>query len=74
MVDFNINYINLEYILNIIKQNSAFIQDKDNIKTYLYEINNNDLLTKIYINVSEENINNIEITELNNSYNLKFDN
>ena len=73
--EFNKNYINIEYILNEIKQNNAFIQEKENIKTYLYEIeNDNENITKIYVKCNEENIKEIKINELDNEYILNFEN
>ena len=68
--NFNKNYIDLKYIINLIKQSSAFIQDKDDLKTYLYEIDN----IKIYIKTDVENIKSIDIYEGENSYLLYFDN
>lgn len=72
-VIFNINYINVEYILNVIKQSSAFIEDEESTKTYLYEIKN-DITTNIYVKTNEEYIEEIIINEDNNEYKLIFDN
>ena len=68
-VDFNINNLNLDDIINTIKQTSAFIKEKDNIKTYLYELDSK----KIYINCNNEYIENIKIEEISNIYNLNFE-
>ena len=69
-VDFNKEYINLENILNEVKKTSAFIQEKDGIKTYLYEFDTK----KIYIKCNEENIINIKVEENSNIYTMNFDN
>lgn len=73
-IDFDKKYLNLENVLNIIKKNSAFIQEKENIKTYLYEIENDNYITKIYVKTNEENILSIEIIEFDNIYLFNFDN
>ena len=67
--NFNKNYIDLKYIINLIKQTSAFIQDNDNFKTYFYEIED----IKIYIKTTDENIISIDIYEGENNYLLNFD-
>jgi len=68
-VEFDINNLNINNIINTIKQNSAFIKDKENIKTYLYELDNK----KIYVECNEEQIIAIKIEELNNKYILNFE-
>lgn len=67
--EFNIDNLNLSYIINTIKQTSAFIKEKDDIKTYLYEFDNKN----IYIECNEEYITNIKVEEENNSYDMNFD-
>lgn len=68
-IDFDINNLDLNRIINSIKQTSAFINEKDNIKTYLYELDNK----KIYIECNEEYIVNIKVEENENIYTMVFD-
>jgi len=69
-VEFNVNNLNLFNIINSIKQTSAFIKEKEDIKTYLYELDNK----KIYVESNKEQIFNIKIEEENEVYSLSFDN
>lgn len=69
--EINKNLIDLEYILNLIKQNSAIISDKEETKTYTYNIDN--LGLNIIVTTNEENISQINIKELINTYILNFD-
>ena len=69
--EINKNLIDLEYILNLIKQNSAIISDKEETKTYTYNIDN--LGLNIIVNTNEENITQINIKESINAYILNFD-
>lgn len=69
--ELNKNLINLEYIINLIKQNSAIISDKDNEKTYTYNINS--LGLNIIVTTNEDSITKINITETTNTYILNFD-
>lgn len=70
--ELNKNLIDLEYIINLIKQNSAIISDKEDKKTYNYNIDN--LGLNIIVTTNEENITQINITEATNTYILNFDN
>lgn len=70
--ELNKNLIDLEYIINLIKQNSAIISDKEDKKTYNYNIDN--LGLNIIVTTNEENISQINITETTNTYILNFDN
>ena len=67
--EFNIDNLNLNNIINTIKQTSAFIKEKNNIKTYLYEFDSKN----IYIECNEEYINSIKVEENNNVYTMNFD-
>ena len=69
--EINKNLIDLEYILNLIKQNSAIISDKEETKTYTYNIDN--LGLNIIVTTNEENITQINIKESINPYILNFD-
>ena len=69
--EINKNLIDLEYILNLIKQNSAIISDKEDTKTYTYNIDTIGL--NIIVATTEENISQINITETTNTYTLNFD-
>jgi len=68
-VEFDIKNLNLKDIINTVKQSSAFIKEKDNIKTYLYELDTK----KIYIESIKEQIVSIKIEEENNIYTMNFD-
>jgi len=67
--EFNVDNLNLNNIINTIKQTSAFIKEKDDIKTYLYEFESKN----IYIECNEEYINSIKVEEDNNIYTMNFD-
>lgn len=69
--ELNKNLIDLEYIINLIKQNSAIISDKEDTKTYTYKIN--DLGLNIIVTTNEENIIQINIAETTSTYILNFD-
>lgn len=69
--EINKNLIDLEYITNLIKQNSAIISDKEDAKTYTYNIDNIGL--NIIVTTNEDNISQININETTNSYTLNFD-
>lgn len=71
---FNIKFINLEYIINLIKSNRAYIKDLDNIKTYEYSINIDDINTKIKVETNIDRIIKIDINYSDIIYNLNFDN
>ena len=66
---FEVNYLNIENLINLVKQNSAFIQEKEDVKIYLYEIENK----KIYITSGKEDIITIKIEDDLNVYILNFD-
>lgn len=70
-IDFDINYISLNYLFSLFNSNSAFIQDVDNEKTYLYEFDENNM--KIYVTTNENDIVKISIEVLENLYILNFD-
>jgi len=67
--EFNVDNLNLSNIINTIKQTSAFIKEKEDVKTYLYEFDNK----KIYIECNEESIVNVKVEEENNIYMMNFD-
>ena len=68
-IGFNIENLNLNNIINTIKQTSSFIKEKDDIKTYLYELDEKN----IYIECNNEHIINIKIEEDKNVYIMNFD-
>lgn len=68
--ELNNNLIDINYIINLIKQNSAIISDNEETKTYTYNINN----LNIVVTTNEESILKINITDLTNIYILNFDN
>ena len=67
--EFNVDNLNLNNIINTIKQTSAFIKEKENIKTYLYELDSK----KIYIDSNEDQIISIKVEESKNVYMMNFD-
>lgn len=67
--EFNVDNLNLNNIINTIKQTSAFIKEKDDIKTYLYEFESKN----IYIECNKEYIKSIKVEEDNNVYTMNFD-
>lgn len=69
--ELNINYLNLDNIINLIKQNRAIITDSEKIKTYTYDI---DDISKIIVSTDENDIRNIKIEDELSKYNLSFDN
>lgn len=64
------NLIDLKYIINLIKQNSALIEDNSISKKYTYNINDN---IKIIVETDEDIITKINISEESNVYSLSFD-
>lgn len=69
--DINANFINISYIINLIKQNSAIINDTNTIKTYTYDIK--DINSKIIVSSSETSITEIKIENEVSTYILSFD-
>lgn len=73
--DIDINLLNLNKIINLIKQNSGIIERIDeNNKNYSYKVNYNEKELNIKIYTNENNIYQIDILFDNNSYILNFDN
>jgi len=69
--EFNKEFVSLNYIINLIKQNSAIISDSDNIKTYTYDIKD---IAKFIVTTNEEMITEIKIEKDDSNYLLSFDN
>lgn len=68
----NCNYINIEYLFDIIKDKNAIIEDKDEVKNYKYSfIDNGNNLNIIFI-TDKDNINKIDINLDNEEYILNF--
>lgn len=65
--------LDINYLVNIMKTNDAYIEDKDNIKTYQYAININDNENTMVVYTNEKNIEKIVITDLSSEYILIFD-
>ena len=65
--------LDINYLVNIMKTNDAYIEDKDNIKTYQYAININDNENTMVVYTNEKNIEKIVITDLSSKYILIFD-
>ena len=65
--------LDINYLVNIMKTNDAYIEDKDNIKTYQYAININDNENTMIVYTNEKNIEKIVITDLSSEYILIFD-
>lgn len=70
-LDVNKNLISTDFIINLIKQNSALIEDKDFFEKYTYDIK--ELNIKIIVELDDENINQIYISENSDTYELNFD-
>lgn len=70
-LDVNKNLISVDYIISLIKQNSALIEDKDFFEKYTYDIK--DLNIKVIVELDDENINQIYISENSDTYELNFD-
>lgn len=68
----NNNYINIKYILNMIKDKNVIIENKDNIKKYKYNFIDNGNNLNIEINTDIDNINSIDIFTNNEEYLLNF--
>lgn len=73
-LDINCNLLNINYILNLIKNTKTIIERSEKNINYYYtvQINENDNNIKIYTN--ENNIFKIEIFNDNNKYEINFDN
>lgn len=65
--------LDINYLVNIMKTNDAYIENKDNIKTYQYAININDNENTMVVYTNEKNIEKIVITDLSSEYILIFD-
>ena len=72
-LDFNVNYLNVEYVLNLIKNSSVIKDETSDIKVYKYEMVLDDNNSFIYVKTNEENIVSIEIKNDEISYVLNFD-
>lgn len=65
--------LDINYLVNIMKTNDAYIEETDNIKTYQYAININDNENTMVVYTNEKNIEKIVITDLSSEYILIFD-
>lgn len=65
--------LDINYLVNIMKTNDAYIEETDNIKTYRYAININDNENTMVVYTNEKNIEKIVITDLSSEYILIFD-
>ena len=68
------NMLSIEYLLRTIKQNKAYIEDKEDTKVYKYSISINDILNNIVVYSDKEKIYKIEINNEFVNYILNFDN
>lgn len=71
-LDINKDFVDVNYIIDLIKQNSALIESVEDGKNYSYNIN--DINAKIIVYTSETSITQISIVSDVNSYLLSFDN
>lgn len=67
--EININYLDLMYIINLIKENSSIIKDNDGKKVYEYNIDSDNIV----VETNETMINKISIKNETSSYILNFD-
>ena len=73
--DIDINLLNLNRVINLIKQKTGIIERIDeNYKNYFYKENYNEKELNIKIYTNENSIYKIDIIHDNYSYNLNFDN
>ena len=72
-IDFNIKLININNIMNIIKNSKTIIERKEEDTNYLYTVNIDDNEVNIKIYTSEESINKIELFDETDKYILNFD-
>ncbi len=69
---FNINMMDSEFILNLIKDKSTLINQKKKLKEYSYEFTHEDKNIEISLLASEDVIKEIDILYDNIKYNLKY--
>lgn len=70
-LEINKNLIDMNYVINLIKQNSAIIENTEEVKKYTYNIEESNL--NIVVETNEELIKKISIVENNNNYQMNFD-
>ena len=68
----NCNYINTEYLLDIIKDKNAIIENKDEVKNYKYSFIDNGNNLNIIFSTDKDKINKIDINLDNEEYMLNF--
>ena len=68
----NCNYINIEYLLDIIKDKNAIIENKDEVKNYKYNFIDNGNNLNIIFSTDKDKINKIDINLDNEEYILNF--
>lgn len=68
----NCNYINTEYLLDIIKDKNAIIENKDEVKNYKYNFIDNGNNLNIIFSTDKDKINKIDINLDNEEYMLNF--
>lgn len=70
----NTNLIDVKYILGLVEKNRAYIENKEEIKTYKYSLSIDDINNIITIFTDEKRIIKITINNTNSEYILNFDN
>ncbi len=68
----NCNYINTEYLLDIIKDKNVIIENKDEVKNYKYSFIDNGNNLNIIFSTDKDKINKIDINLDNEEYMLNF--
>lgn len=72
-LNFDIDLINMFYVMNIIEDNKAYIETNTLGKSYKYEILKDETLYNIIIYTNDQSIYKIEINNENINYTLEFD-
>lgn len=70
---FEMSKLNIDYLVNVMEHNDAYIDNKQKIKSYQYAININDITNSIIVYTSDKIIEKIVITDLSSEYILVFD-
>lgn len=68
------NKLNLKYLMSIVEQNQAYIDNSEDIKSYQYAININDLENIVIVYTNDKSIYKITISDSISNYVLTFDN
>lgn len=70
---FEMSKLDIDYLVDIMETNDAYIEDKDGIKSYQYAISVNDVENTMIVYTNDKVIEKIVITDLLSEYILAFD-